>query len=1121
MGVGMADSPILAISLMFLDARRRMLANMSQTDWSDVGVSELPTGTVTLLLADVEGSTRLWETQPEEMAAVIARLDQAVSEAIASHDGVRPVEQGEGDSFVIAFGRASDAVACAMDLQWAALAPIRLRIGIHTGEVRMRDEGNYIGPTINRTARLRDLAHGGQTVLSGATELMVVDQLPPDVTLTDLGTHALRDLPRPERVVQLCHPDLRNEFPPLRTPKALVSHNLPSQLTSFVGRQAEIKSLREALETNRLITLTGAGGAGKTRLAVQVAADLAEKYGDGVCYVDLAPITHPAVVPVTAARALGLPDQPGRSTIDTLQQHLCDRHTLLVLDNCEHLLDSSASLVAGLLGAAPRLTVLATSREPLGVTGEAGWQVPSLSLSVDAIELFADRARLARTGFIVDDDNAGAVTEICRRLDGMPLAIELAAARVRTLSLTEIVDSLHDRFRLLTGGSRIAVRRQQTLRASVDWSHALLTDTERVLFRRLAVFLGGFDLDAAQAVTGSDGVQRYQVLDQLTLLVDKSLVVAENTSGSTRYRLLETVRQYALEKLGESGEADAVRSRHCDYYTSMAALLDAPARTDYQQRLEQVDVEMDNLRSALGWSLEQSDTERALSLASSLQPLWLTRGRILEGRAWFDTVVAEGDLNNLKVPAAVRARALADTAVLNVWVGDSMDRAERALSIARELGDPTLLARALTACGFITGTRYNAEAARTYFSEASVFARTLDDRWSLSQILARQANTGVNVGDPIAARAAAEEGRDLAGAIGDWPSLRICRQSLSFVQLMEGDVSGAVAGFRGVVAECEEDHDEFLKPVSRMGLGVALAHRGEVDAARAAADAALETASGLDEYFQGMGNAAAATAALAAGDVSAAHDASERAWQLLSVAQPQMAVAQRAFNAIEVALAEGDLVLARRLADEAVSVATGWHQVVALAARARVAVAEGDRVSAEQDAHDALACAANCGAYQPLAGILECLADLARDVDSQQAARLFGAAEAFRQRMGMVRFKVHQAGYESSVAALHNAMDEADFHAAWAEGAALSTEEAIAYAQRGRGERKRPASGWASLTPAELEVVRLVREGLANKDIATRLFVSPRTVQAHLTHVYAKLGITSRIQLVQEADRRG
>jgi len=1105
---------------MFCDLGHFMLASMSETEWSDLAVSELPTGTVTLLLADVEGSTRLWETQPDEMAVAVARLDKVLTDIVTAHDGVRPVEQGEGDSFVIAFARASDAVACALDLQRAPLAPIRLRIGINTGEVRLRDEGNYVGPTINRTARLRDLAHGGQTVLSGATELLTVDQLPADVSLTDLGTHPLRDLPRPERVVQLCHPDLRNEFPPLRTPKSLFSHNLPVQLTSFVGRQAEINGLREALASNRLVTLTGAGGAGKTRLAVQVASALAEQYGDGICYVDLAPITHPAVVPVTAARALGLPDQPGLSTIETLQQHLRDRHMLLVLDNCEHLLESSASLVAALLGAAPRLTVLGTSREPLGVTGEAGWQVPSLSLSDDAIELFADRARLARTGFTVDDDNAGLVTEICRRLDGMPLAIELAAARVRTLSLAEIVDSLHDRFRLLTGGSRIAVRRQQTLRASVDWSHALLTDTERILFRRLAVFLGGFGLDAAQAVTGADGVQRYQVLDQLTLLVDKSLVVAENAGNATRYRLLETVRQYALEKLGESGEADAVRSRHCDYYTSMAALLDAPARTDYGQRLEQAEVEMDNLRSALGWNLETSDTERALSLASSLQPLWLARGRILEGRAWFNTIVPEGNWDSLEVPAAARARALADVAVLNMWVGATTDRAERALAIARELDDPALLARVLTACGFIAGTVYNAEAARAYFAEASVFARTLDDRWSLSQILAWQANTGVNLGDPIAARMAGEEGRDLADAIGHRPNSRICRESLAFAQLMEGDVNGAVASFRGMVAECEADHDEFLKPVSRMAVGVALAYQGEVDAARAVADTAFETASGLDEYFQGMGHTAAAAAALAAGDVSAARAAGERAWRLLSVVQPQMAVVQRVFNSVEVALAERDLLLARCLADEAVPAATGWHLVAALLARARIAVAEGNREQAERDAHDALAAACSCGVYLHLADIFDCLADLARDADGQQAARLFGAAEAFRHRKGIVRFKIHQAGYESSVAALRDAMDEADVTAAWAEGAALSTEEAIAYAQRGRGERKRPASGWASLTPAELDVVRLVCEGLANKDIATRLFVSPKTVQAHLTHVYTKLGLTSRVQLVQEAARR-
>src|SRR6516165_8869153 len=299
----------------------------------------------TLLLADVEGSTRLWETKPDEMTAALARFEQTVSAVVTAHDGVRPVEQGEGDSFVAAFARAADAVKCSLELQRAPLAPIRLRIGVHTGDVQLRDEGKYAGPTINRTARLRDLAHGGQTVLSGATEVMVVDSLPADAWLTDLGTHLLRDLPRPERVVQMFHPDVRNDFPPLRTAKAAVSHNFPVQLTSFVGRGAQMTDLEKLLVDNRLVTLTGAGGAGKTRLAVEIAARIAPEIRDGVWYVDLAPITDPAVVPVALARALGLPDQPGRSTMDTLLRFVRDRQLLVVLDNCEHLLDASAELV--------------------------------------------------------------------------------------------------------------------------------------------------------------------------------------------------------------------------------------------------------------------------------------------------------------------------------------------------------------------------------------------------------------------------------------------------------------------------------------------------------------------------------------------------------------------------------------------------------------------------------------------------------------------------------------------------------------------------------------------------------------------------------------------------------
>jgi predicted ATPase/class 3 adenylate cyclase/DNA-binding CsgD family transcriptional regulator len=1093
-------------------------ADTPLVDWSDLDVSGLlPTGTVTLLLADVEGSTRLWETQPDEMTRAIARLNQTVSEVVAAHGGVRPVEQGEGDSFVVGFARASDAVACALGLQLAPLAPIRLRIGMHTGEVQLRDEGNYAGSTINRTARLRDLAHGGQTVLSGATEVMVLDRLPAGAWLTDLGTHPLRDLPRPERVVQLCHPDLANEFPPLRTPKPVAATNLPVQLTSFVGREAQIAEVQGLLTESRVVTLTGAGGVGKTRLAIHVANQLAGDYADGVGYVDFAPITDPDLVPVTVARALGLPDQPGRSTMDMLVRFVRDRQMLVVLDNCEHLLDASAELVIALLGAAPELTLLATSREAIGVAGEVGWRVPSLSLADEAIDLFTDRAQHARPDFAVTDENTTTVTEICRRLDGVPLAIELAAARVRALSLGEILESLRDRFRLLTGGSRTAVRRQQTLRASVDWSHALLTEPERVLFRRLAVFLGGFDLDAAQVVAGGAEVERYQVLDQLSLLVDKSLVVAEDAGGATRYRLLETVRQYAAEKLGESGEADAVRSRHRDHYTALAALLDVPAGGDYEQRIEQAEIEIDNLRAAFAWSRENSDVELALALASSLQPLWQARGRLLEGLTWFDAALADLDAHHAEVAAAVRARALADRAGLAVWVGaaDSSDQAQQALAIAREVDDPALLARALTGCGLIAGV-VSAEVAGPYFAEAIGLARALDDRWRLSQILAWQATAAISAGDPGGTRAA-EEGSDLAEAIGDRFLSRTCRYFLGVAHLYQGDLAAAAAQFAELVAEAKAAHDGLTEAQSLAWQGAVLAFQGDTGAARAAADAAIQAAAEVGGIWEGLGCAALALAALAAGDAATARDATE-AWPDLD-ALPQMAAAQRVLNA-EAALSGGDLLAARRWADDAVTSTTGYYLTAALTVRARVAIAQGEPDQAESDAHDALACAADVEAHLRTPDTLECVGTLAGEAGShREAARLFGAAHAIRQRMGAVRFKVYDAGYEASVGAVRDALGEKDFDSAWAEGAALSIEEAIAYAQRGRGERKRPTSGWASLTPTERDVVRLASEGLGNKDIATRLFVSPRTVQTHLTHVYTKLGLTSRVQLVQEAAR--
>ncbi|MDT5347547.1 MAG: hypothetical protein QOH91_834 [Mycobacterium sp.] len=1123
---------------MFVLCRASMLANMSEIedraasdglvpslDWSDAGMNEsLPTGTVTLLLADVQGSTQLWNSRPEEMTAAIANLDRTLAELVSAHDGVRPIEQGEGDSFVIAFSRASDAVACALALQRAPLAPLRLRIGLHTGEVQFRDEThdqkNYVGPAINRTARIRELAHGGQTVLSGTTSDLVADTLPDDVWLTDLGTHPLRDLPRPERVVQLCHSDLCNDFPPLRlraAPEISAAQHLPAQLTSFVGRHTETLEVRALLADNRLVTLTGAGGVGKTRLAVQLASAVAENYDDGTWYVDLAPLTDPELVPITVARALGLPDQPGRSPVGSLLQFVGNRHMLLVLDNCEHLLDASAVLTEALLGACPRLTILATSREPIAVAGEVTWRVPSLSVADDAVGLFSDRASHARPGFSISEDNSSAVVEICRRLDGMPLAIELAAARVRALSPQEILAGLQDRFRLLTGGSRTAVRRQQTLQASVDWSHNLLTEPERILFRRLAVFLGGFDLEGCRNVVCDSDLARHQVMDVLALLVDKSLVIAETAGGPTRYRLLETMRQYAQEKLTESAEAAAVRNRHRDHYTAMAAAVDAPAHSRLDLLLDQVETEIDNLRAAFAWSRETSNTDSALLLAASLQSFWLTRGRVKEGSDWLDLGLADAEVEGADVTPAAFARALADKAFLdNMRDPESLVRAQRSLAIARELDDPALLARTLATCGRLAA--WNAELARPYLSEAEDLARAIGDRRRLSQVLYSQALTAIaGSGDLAAALAAGTGGRDLADEIGDQGYSRGCRWCLSNAQSVLGDVAGAAAQFRELMTEADAAHALIWQVNSRLALCQVLAHRGQPDEGRAVAIEALEGAAEIGRYQEGLVYSALAFAALAGGDVDAAFDASEAARQRL---EGRLLAATTAKPAAQVALARGDLTSARRFADDDVAAAVGWFTVQALATRARVASAQNEPGQAERDARDALTRATEMRAHLFVPDLLECLAGLAGSAGNhQEAARLFGATRAMRERIGVVRFKVFDAGYEASVEMARNALGEAKFNAALGAGLELSTDEAIAYAQRGRGERKRPSTGWESLTPTEIDVVRLVSEGLGNKDIGTRLFISPRTVQTHLTHVYAKLGLSSRVQLVQEAAR--
>jgi predicted ATPase/class 3 adenylate cyclase len=783
----------------------------------------LPTGTVTFLFTDVEGSTALWECHPGPMRVALARHDALIEGAVAGHEGTVVRPRGEGDSRFAVFARATDAVAAAAAIQgalhaepWPPEAPLRVRLALHTGEADLRD-GDYYGTAVNRAARLRGVAHGGQTLLSQAAFGQVRDALPPAVVAHDLGEHRLSDLARPERVYQLVHPDLPAEFPPLRSLDAW-PNNLPRQLTSFVGRERDLAQVRRLLEAVPLLTLAGAGGAGKTRLALQAAADALEAYPDGVWLVELAPVADPALVPPAVAAALGVREVPGRSILATLGEALRPRRLLLVLDNCEHLVAACARLADALLRACPGLRILTTSREPLGIAGETAWRVPSLALpplspapgpapgeqlaQYEAVRLFIDRALAVRPDFAVTNQNAPAVAQLCTRLDGIPLAIELAAARVRVLPAEQLLARLEDRFRLLTGGSRTALRRQQTLQAAVDWSYDLLDEAERRLFARLSVFAGGWTLEAAEAVCADPadaGIEPGDVLDLLTRLVDKSLVVAEaRPDGTARYRLLETLRAYGLERLAadefaggrpqerdERPEPQACLVRHAAYFVALAEAA-ARAVTGPEQLawLDRLECEHDNLRAAMAWLLGQGQAVDAAQLGWALWIFWWQRGLFTEGRHWMGHAV----FNSTDVPASARAKTLFVVGTMAGGQGDfpaATPRLEESLSLFRRLGDRHGTAFALGSSGIVAAGEGQHERAIRLFDEAAELFLQEGDRWGASLTLSFSAAARLTRSDAPSARPLAERGLSLAREIGDRQGLSVALYMLASIALAE------------------------------------------------------------------------------------------------------------------------------------------------------------------------------------------------------------------------------------------------------------------------------------------------------------------------------------------------
>ncbi|HET9587397.1 MAG TPA: adenylate/guanylate cyclase domain-containing protein, partial [Anaerolineales bacterium] len=742
-------------------------------------MSSFPSGTVTFLFTDIEGSTKLAQQYPEEMPALLARHNEILTRAIEAHHGF--VFQIVGDSFSAAFHNAGDALNAVLDAQRAlhreawSPAPVKVRMGIHTGAAQWKAESSdprYSGyATVALAERVMSAGHGGQILISQAAYDLLIGNLPVHVQFIDMGEYHLKDILRPQHLYQLTVPDLPAEFPALRT---LIrrNHNLPVNLTSFIGRARELAETKERLAGARLLTLTGPGGTGKTRLSIELGGEVLSAFGDGVWLIELAPLADPALMIQTIAAVFGLRENPGRPLVDQVTDYLRARQLLLILDNCEHLVEACAKLAEALLHTCPHLKILASSREPLGIPGETTYRVPSLYLpdqtqvtpeailGCEAVQLFVDRACAAHPDFRITDRNAPYVAQICRRLDGIPLALELAAARTRVLSPEQIASRLDDRFRLLTGGSRTALPRQQTLRALIDWSYDLLTGPEKALFRRLAVFVGGWTLDAAEEVCAGNGIEQYEVLDLLTQLVDKSLVIANAQDGTVRYHRLETIHQYAREKLFESDEAFHVRQCHLDYFIKLVRWGGenwfGPASQKVEARLG---AEGDNIRSALSWTLENRP-EEAMKLISwvTLMGLWIMRGQITEARSWCETALARLETLSPETEPALRnlvrmkAKGWNYLAMAQMNLGDhhaSRDAAEKSVKLAREVGDRRILAQALASLGI--GAAYTGDT--DYALEVTGESLELCRQGGYRRTLAWAINTMIHIygikGDPV------------------------------------------------------------------------------------------------------------------------------------------------------------------------------------------------------------------------------------------------------------------------------------------------------------------------------------------------------------------------------------
>jgi predicted ATPase/class 3 adenylate cyclase len=799
-------------------------------------MAELPTGTVTFLFTDIEGSTRLLQRLDDAYAGLIERHGQLLTEAITRASG--RILGIEGDGVFAVFQDASSAIDATADAQralaaerWPGDEAVRVRMGLHTGAGTRGGQG-YVGLDVHRAARIAAAGHGGQIVLSATTRAAIGDSLPEGLAVRDLGLHRLKDLAEADHLYQLDVADLPTEFPELRSLEAR-PNNLPTQLTSFLGRESELTELGQLLDKARLVTLTGPGGTGKTRLATQVAAERLGRYGDGAFFVDLAPITDASLVSSAIASSAGIREAADKPLAATLADELRDREMLLVLDNFEQVTEA-APLLSDLLGAARRLRVLVTSRAALHLSGEREFPVPPLAVpdpahlppladlsTFEGVALFVERARAARPDFAVTDETWPSVAGIVARLDGLPLAIELAAAKTRVLDPAQILSRLGDRLAFLAGGPRDAPSRQRALRETIAWSHDLLGPGEQTLFRRLAIFAGGWTLDAASAVCRPAEIGLDE-LAGLEALLDQSLIRrADGLLGEQRFTMLETVHEYALERLDESGERDEIGRRHADYLTVFAEHLE-PELTQSPEALQRIEREHDNVRAALGWAIQHDDGELGMRLGFAVWRFWHLRSHLHEGRTWFDHLLG---LPSSATRTAARARGLTGAAGIAYWQNDYPAATawyEEAETIYRELGDKPGIADALYNLGSMAAIRGDLDGVRAAFGEGRALASELGDDGLLIRFLEAEGYTALMVDDLDSARVLLEEALAMAEAAGNRFAIATSHHTVGQVARLQGRLTDAADHYQAAIRTATEMGDTVALTEPLQGLAAVL-----------------------------------------------------------------------------------------------------------------------------------------------------------------------------------------------------------------------------------------------------------------------------------------------------------